>query len=215
MAKDLAIVLNNGSVNSAVVTAICAQRYRPVLVHAQVEGAGTTRMRSAYDQQAGFFKPYREHVINLASLPAASSNAAAAKEMRGPISRAPQFLLLLPILGYAAQLAGTYQATSIFLGLRAGVQGDELAAATEYLQIFAELLQMPCELREMEIAAPLLELEAWQVVDLGFQVSAPLERTWSCEDTGTEACWACRGCRARESAFQQAGKPDPLRTSRR
>ncbi|HEX4124774.1 MAG TPA: 7-cyano-7-deazaguanine synthase, partial [Tepidisphaeraceae bacterium] len=61
----------------------------------------------------------------------------------------------------------------------------------------------------------LLELEAWQVVDLGFQVSAPLERTWSCEDTGTEACWACRGCRARESAFQQAGKPDPLRTSRR
>jgi hypothetical protein len=217
MAKDLAIVLNNGSINSAVVTAICAQRFRPVLVHAQIEGAGTTRMRTAYDQQAGFFKPYREHVINLASLPApANSNAAAVvKETRGPVSRAGDFLYLLPLLGYAGRLASLYQAAAIYVGMRAGGQGDELAAATEYLQIYSELLQIPCELRELEIAAPLLELEAWQVVDLGFNVSAPLERTWSCQDTGTEACWACRGCRAREAAFQQAGKPDPLRAPRR
>jgi Queuosine biosynthesis protein QueC len=218
MAKDLAIVLNNGSINSAVATAVCAQRYRPILVHAQLEGTPTTtRTRTAYDQQAGFFKPYREHAINLAALPAfgSSTAAAGAKEPRGPMSRAPQFLHLLSILGYAAQLAAQYQVAAIFLGMRVGNQGDELAQATEYLQIWAELLQMPCEMRELEITAPLLELEAWQVIDLGFQVTAPLERTWSCDDPGTEACWACRGCRARESAFQHAGKPDPLRTTRR
>jgi 7-cyano-7-deazaguanine synthase len=124
------------------------------------------------------------------------------------VSRAPDFLNLLPLLGYAGRLAAVYQASALYIGMRAGSQGDELAAATEYLQIFSELLQISCELRELEIAAPLLELEAWQVVDLGFNVSAPLERTWSCQDTGTEACWACRGCRAREAAFQQAGKPD-------
>ena len=34
MAKDLAIILNNGSLNSAVVTTLAAQRYRPVMVYA-------------------------------------------------------------------------------------------------------------------------------------------------------------------------------------
>jgi hypothetical protein len=32
VAKDLAIVLNNGSVNSAVVTALAAQRFRPIMM---------------------------------------------------------------------------------------------------------------------------------------------------------------------------------------
>ena len=35
MAKDLAIVLNSGSVNSAVATALAAQKYRVVLLHGE------------------------------------------------------------------------------------------------------------------------------------------------------------------------------------
>jgi len=46
-------------------------------------------------------------------------------------------------------------------------------------------------------------------------VSTPFEKTWSCVEEGSEPCWACRGCREREAAFQQAGKPDPLRIVRR
>ena len=59
------------------------------------------------------------------------------------------------------------------------------------------------------------ELDPWQVIDVGFQVSAPFERSWSCTEDAGEACWACRGCRAREAAFVQAGKPDPLRVVRK
>ena len=33
MAKDLAIVLNNGGINSAVASALAAQKYRLVFVH--------------------------------------------------------------------------------------------------------------------------------------------------------------------------------------
>jgi len=36
MAKDLAIILNNGSINSAVTTALAAQKYRVVLLYAEV-----------------------------------------------------------------------------------------------------------------------------------------------------------------------------------
>ena len=65
MAKDLAIVLNNGSLNSAVATAMAAQKYRPLMVFAEVEQGAGSRARAAYDQQVAHFKPYREHTLRL------------------------------------------------------------------------------------------------------------------------------------------------------
>jgi len=70
-------------------------------------------------------------------------------------------------------------------------------------------------LAELEVLTPLLELEQWQVVEVGFQVGAPFDRTWSCHEESSEPCWACRGCRAREAAFTQSGKADPMRVVRK
>ena len=222
MAKDLAIVLNSGGINSAVATALAAQRYRPILLHvvgAQPAEAGSTqpsRTRVAFDQQVAHFKPYREHVLPMPYLsqlatPAAPKPVPSASDPRQPAPVSPQMLGLLPMLAAAAQFAANHHAAAIYLGMRIGANPDELAQATEYVQIWTELVQSPCGLAELEIFAPLMELEPWQVVDLAFQVNAPVDRTWSCVNDGGEPCWACRGCRSREAAFQQAGKPDPLR----
>ena len=63
MAKDLAIILNNGGINSAVATALAAQKYRPILLFAETGGATAGRSRAAYDQQVAHFKPFREHTL--------------------------------------------------------------------------------------------------------------------------------------------------------
>ncbi len=118
---------------------------------------------------------------------------------------------LLPVLSLAVKSASTHNAGAIYVGLRVGPGTDELAQASEFVQIWSELIQLPCGLADVELQTPLLELEPWQVVDVGFNVSAPFERTWSCLEQTAEPCWSCRGCRMREAAFQQAGKPDPLR----
>ena len=47
MAKDLAIVLNNGSINSAVVTAMAAQRFRPVMVYVDATNQPGSRVRAS------------------------------------------------------------------------------------------------------------------------------------------------------------------------
>ena len=78
-----------------------------------------------------------------------------------------------------------------------------------------ELVQLPCGQTDLEVITPLLELEPWQVVDVGYQVAAPFDLTWSCAEDSSEPCWACRSCRSREAAFQQSGKPDPLRIVRK
>jgi len=222
MAKDLAIVLNGGSVNSAVATALATQRYRPIMLHAsaaapiETGGSQPSRGRVAFEQQVAHFKPYREHVLPMPYLSQLATAAGpkpvtTAADPRQQTPLTPQMLNLLPLLAAAAQFASHHHAVAIYLGMRVGAGPDEVAQATEYVQIWTELIQSPCGLAELEIITPLMELEAWQVVDLAFQVNAPLDRTWSCVNDGGEPCWACRGCRARESAFQQAGKPDPLR----
>lgn len=217
MAKDLAIVLNNGSINSAVATALAAQKYRPVLLYAEAVPSSASRVKQAYDMQVGHFKPYREHTVSLPfiSLMQEKSSAAAPTDPRLPTPVGPLMTQLVPLISAAAAYASHYQAATIYLGLRVGPATDELAQATEYVQIWNELLQQPCALGELEVVAPLLELEPWQVIDVGFQVNAPFDRTWSCFDAAADPCWACSRCRAREAAFQQAGKPDPLRATKK
>jgi 7-cyano-7-deazaguanine synthase len=214
MAKDLAIVLNSGGVNSAVTTAIAAQKYRLVLLHAEGAGVSSPRSRMTYDQQAAHFKPYREHSISLpylAAFAAQDQPAQPAVDPRHPTAPVAQMIDLIPLIAGAVRFATHYNASRIYTGFRVGGSGDELAKATEYGQIWNELLQLPCGQTELEIDTPLLELEPWQVVDVGFNVNAPFDKTWSCLEEGSEPCWACRGCRAREMAFQQAAKADPLR----
>ncbi len=218
MAKDLAIVLNNGSINGAVVTALAAQKYRPVMLYAEILPQAGSRARAAYDQQVAHFKPYREHSLAmpfLASLGPATQKGPSTVDPRAGMAVAKQVLDLLPLIATATRYAVHYQATAIFLGMRVGPHADSLAQATEYVQIWNELVQLPCGQGELEIVTPILELEPWQVVDVGFQSAAPLDRTWSCLEEMSDPCWACRGCRGREAAFQQAAKADPMRVVRK
>ncbi len=215
MAKDLAIILNSGSINSAVTTALAAQRYRLVMLHAEIGQGGATRLRAAYDQQVGHFKPFREHSLPMPFLEAVREpqvSTALASDPRAQTTQlGPQMLDQLSLLAAAVRYASHYGAAAIYYGFRVGGTGDELATATEFVQIWNELIQIPCGIKDLELVTPLLELETWQVIDVGFNVSAPFEKTWSClEDTG-EPCWACAGCRAREKSFQMAGKVDGMR----
>lgn len=218
MAKDLAIILNNGSVNSAVTTAIAAQKFRPILLHAEIAAQQGSRPRAAYEQQVAHFKPYREHALPmpfLAPVQTPAQHAAMVTDPRLPAALTAQVVDLLPLIAAGVRYAIHYQAAALYLGFRVGSHAEELAQATEYMQIWNEMAQLPLGQAEMEINTPLLELDPWQVIDIGFQVAAPFDRTWSCLEDGSDPCWACRGCRNREAAFQQAGKPDPLRVVRK
>ena len=226
MAKDLAIVLNDGGLSGAVVTALAAQKYRPVMIYCDTEGQNPPpRRKAAYDRQVAHFKPFREHTIDLTYLnlitPAGAK--AATIDRRGTAGAAVTGRLRaqMPLLAAAAGFAGVNEAKGIYTGLCVGeagrpgesADGDDLARATEYLQIWTEMFQITLGMAELAVTAPLLELELWQVIDLGFQIGAPLDRTWSCAEDAVEPCGTCRGCRARDAAFMRAAKVDPARAA--
>jgi 7-cyano-7-deazaguanine synthase len=219
MAKDLAIVLSNGSINSAVAGALASQKYRPILVYAEAMSHDPpTRRKTTYDAQVGAFKPFREHTIPVPYLTLSADKSLAGSVSNDPRIAAPilpQLRQLVPLVGAALSLAVAYEASAIYCGLRIGPATDELAQATEFIQIWNEMFQLTLGRPELELHAPLLELEMWQVIDLGYQVNAPLDRTWSCIEDHADPCGTCRGCRERDSAFMQAAKPDPMKPQKR
>ena len=126
MAKELAIVLNHGSLNSAVATALAAQKHRTVMLYAtgDVEAKETSRSRAAYEQQVAHYKPYRDHTLTLPQVAAAgTTRQAMTSDPRYPAPAGPRLLELLPLLAFAARYAAHYRATAIYLGLRIGSAG--------------------------------------------------------------------------------------------
>ncbi|MDB5325366.1 MAG: queC [Phycisphaerales bacterium] len=213
MAKETAIVLNNGSIDSAVTSALAAQKFRPVFLNVEAPSANPlTRRKMAYTDQSAHFRPFREHTLTLA-LPALP-NDITSTDPRAIEPSTQGLQRLTPLIGLAVHLASAYSSAAIYVGLRVGTRVDDLARATEYFQIWDEMLQMTLGRPDLRVVAPLLELELWQVVDLGFQTNAPLDHTWSCVDEHGDPCNACRGCRSRDAAFMQAAKPDPLKAPR-
>jgi hypothetical protein len=186
------------------------------MIYVEATSNSASRSRAAYDQQVAHFKPYREHTIPmpyLAALQSPIDTQSVDPRQTGLLH--PRLVNLLPLLGAAVPFAAHYKASAVYFGLRIGPASEDLAAATEYIQIINELIQLPCAQSELELTAPLLELDTWQVVDVGYQVSAPFDRAWSCIEETAEPCGSCRGCREREAAFQQAAKPDPMRAAKK
>jgi hypothetical protein len=123
MAKELAIVLNNGSVNSAVTTALAGTKISPILLHAEITQQAGSRVRAAYDQQVAHFKPYREHTLPMPFLSAVQTDRGSTttvSDPRIPTVLAPQMLELLPLLSAAARYAAHYNAAAIYFGCGLG-----------------------------------------------------------------------------------------------
>ncbi|MEM2144040.1 MAG: 7-cyano-7-deazaguanine synthase QueC [Candidatus Jordarchaeaceae archaeon] len=63
---------------------------------------------------------------------------------------------------------------------------------------------------EMKIEAPLLYKGKKEIVELGTELNAPLEWTWSCYEGGEIPCGKCDSCLLRAKGFSEAGIEDPL-----
>ena len=184
MARELAVVLVNASLNSTVACALAAQRHRTVLLNVETSVIATTvtANQQRFDALVAHVKPYRSHRINLPPLIAGRG------EHGAPVPRgtdvATTLLEQLPLIALALRLAANAGATALYAGHRVGPEAAALARITEHAQVWGELVQVTCDRPTLEIQLPLLELEPWQVIDLAAQVNAPLQLSWECEHNG-------------------------------
>ena len=62
----------------------------------------------------------------------------------------------------------------------------------------------------IRIETPVIQLSKADIVKLGMELKAPLERTWSCYQDGELPCGRCDSCVFRARGFEEAGHKDPL-----
>ena len=164
MQKETALILSDGSLESAVLCAIARQKHDPVLVEV---GEGGTAGRVAFAKQAEFLRPRQTH-----ALAAEPPGALGASGYAGPDDPA-DLLRWTAVLAESASLVRQHEARAVYLPIRIGLDGVGFARAAEFLQLWEELLRHGLALGPVRLLSPLLELEPWQVADLSHQMNAP------------------------------------------
>jgi 7-cyano-7-deazaguanine synthase len=63
---------------------------------------------------------------------------------------------------------------------------------------------------KIQIKTPIIHKRKSQIIQLGKELDAPLEYSWSCYQSNEKACGVCDSCRLRIKAFKEAGIEDPI-----
>ena len=155
MTREKAIVVSDGSLESAALIAVAKARCEVVLLDAT---AGfDADAREAADQQAQWARCDRRPV-----------EGTVATQSRDGMT------FLTSLLAAVATAAREEEASVVYLPLRIGLESPTFPRAAEWVQVAEELLVHGLDLQGLTLLAPLLELELWQVVDLAGHVDAPL-----------------------------------------
>jgi 7-cyano-7-deazaguanine synthase len=83
----------------------------------------------------------------------------------------------------------------------------------EFLNAFNQLLDVG-SLYDIQIEAPLIDLNKEDIVKLGYNEGAPLELSYSCYMGGEKHCGLCESCMRRKRAFIRANIEDRVEYSK-
>ena len=159
MFKESALLLSDGSLESAVLCAVARPKHDCALLDVTGDTADAAT-RHAMSKQIEYLRPRQTHAAPAGPRPDDSDDPAGLTAWTAALAA-------------AAPLVRLHDARAVYLPLRLGLGHAAFARAAEFLQIWEELLRHGLSLGPVRLLAPLLELEPWQVADLSHQTAAP------------------------------------------
>jgi 7-cyano-7-deazaguanine synthase len=80
----------------------------------------------------------------------------------------------------------------------------------EFYRAYNEVVRMGTKAADIVIETPLIAMRKSEIVQLGIELDAPFDLTWSCYSREDAACGVCESCVLRMRAFTAAGTRDPI-----
>jgi 7-cyano-7-deazaguanine synthase len=225
MAKDKAVVLCSGGLNSAVVTSIAIKEQTCAMLHVRYGHRAADREAELFEQQAEFFGVRERLVVDMPHFAAIGGNARVSRKRQiedalaigeGPSScYVPGLIIALLSAGYT--WAQTIGASKIVLGVSQdlGPPGPKTCSmypdySLGFIQLCTHLFEEVSGNATVSIETPVIDLRRAEIVKIGHRLGTPFEMTWSCLSSRTEPCGGCVGCATRNRGFLDAAIPDPV-----
>jgi 7-cyano-7-deazaguanine synthase len=218
-AKQRAVVLLSGGMDSCVCAALALRDYAAVALHVsygqRTEGREQQSFR-AICQRLNIQKTLLVHnqalrAIGGSALTDESIAVPAAGHVIGhdiPVTYVP--FRNAHFLAAAVSWAEVLGADKIFIGAVEQDSSGYPDCRPAYYEAFNRVVQTGTKEGNIEIVTPLIRLRKAEIVRLGLELGAPFDLTWSCYKREDRACGVCDSCVLRLRAFAAAGGTDPI-----
>ena len=113
-------------------------------------------------------------------------------------------------LAVAVSWAEVLGAESIYIGAVEQDSSGYPDCRPAYYDAFNQVIRTGTKEGRICITTPLIAMKKSGIIQLGLELEAPLDLTWSCYKREDRACGTCDSCVLRLRAFQEAGSVDPV-----
>jgi len=216
----LALCLVSGGMDSCVTASIAkAESDGLAFLHVSYGQRTEGRERLAFEQIADYYQVEQRLVVSLEHLAQIGGSsltdeviAVTPPDLSAsgiPTSYVP--FRNAHLLSIATSWAEVIGASYIYIGAVAEDSSGYPDCRPEFYEAFQRAITLGTKPEtRIEIRTPVIAMKKSEIVELGKQLGAPLELSWSCYRESEQACGDCDSCALRLRAFRVAGVTDPI-----
>jgi 7-cyano-7-deazaguanine synthase len=218
-AKQRAVVLVSGGMDSCVCAALAVRDYDPAALHVSYGQRTAAREAQAFEaicERLGIETRLRIREESLARIggSALTDNRIAVpeagEEVGGsiPVTYVP--FRNAHLLAAAVSWAEVLGAKRVLIGAVEQDSSGYPDCRPEFYRAFNQAVRAGTKAGDIAIETPLIAMRKAEIVRRGVELGAPLDLTWSCYTREDAACGVCESCVLRLRAFAAAGARDPI-----
>ncbi|HZW79761.1 MAG TPA: 7-cyano-7-deazaguanine synthase QueC [Candidatus Deferrimicrobiaceae bacterium] len=218
LTKPRAIVLLSGGMDSCVCAALAARDHQAAALHVSYGQRTEQRERQSFLEICDRLHIRERLLVRNEALRAIGGSALTDSNIAVPV--APVADHEIPVtyvpfrnahfLSVAVSWAEVLGAEKIYIGAVEPDSSGYPDCRPAYYEAFNRVIRAGTKEGTIEIVTPLIAKRKVEIVQLGLELNAPLDLTWSCYGREDEACGQCDSCILRLRAFAAAGVDDPI-----
>lgn len=217
--KPRSVVLLSGGMDSCVCAALAVRDTDAAALHVSYGQRTAERERWAFERICDNLAIKRRLAIRNDALGVIGGSALTDEDIEVP-QAGKEIGAEIPVtyvpfrnahfLAAAVSWAEVLEADKIYIGAVEQDSSGYPDCRPEYYRAFNAVIKAGTREGRIQVVTPLIAMRKAEIVQLGAELGAPFDLTWSCYSREDKACGVCESCVLRRRAFAEAGIDDPI-----